>query len=74
MIWAVISAVLIAIMKCHGHGISIITPLTLTAIYLVCFAFVDDTDVVHGGQDTNTRGEEVLKEMQGVVNCWEGSI
>jgi hypothetical protein len=74
MIWAVISAVLIAIMKRHGHGISILTPLTLTAIYLVCFAFVDDTDVVHGGKNTKTKGEEVIPEMQEVVDRWEGSI
>jgi hypothetical protein len=52
MIWAVISAVLIAIMKRHGHGISILSPRTRMALYVVCFAFVDDTDVVHGGKNT----------------------
>jgi hypothetical protein len=56
MICAGISALLIAIMKQHGHGISMFTPLTLTAINLVCVAFVNDTDVVHGGRDTHTKG------------------
>jgi hypothetical protein len=73
-IWAVISAVLIAIMRRHGHGISIISPLTFIAIYVVCFAFVDDTDVVHGGKDVNTPGEEILTDMQSVVDRWEGSV
>ncbi len=73
-IWAVISAVLIAVMRRHGHGISILSPLTFVALYVVCFAFVDDTDVVHGARDVNSPGEEVLPEMQEVVNRWEGSI
>jgi hypothetical protein len=68
-IWAAISAVLIAIMRQYGHGISILSPLTLVAIYVVSFAFVDDTDVVHGGKDVNTKGEEIR-----VVDCWEGSV
>ena len=74
MIWAMISAVLIAIMQRHGHSISLLTPLTLTSLYLVCFAFVDDTDVVHGGSNESTTGEEVLPVMQEVVDQWEGSI
>jgi hypothetical protein len=73
-IWAVISAVLIAVMRRYGHGISIISPLTFVALYVVCFAFVDDTDVVHGARDVATPGEDVLPEMQDVVNRWEGSV
>ena len=74
MIWAVISAVLIAIMKRHQHGISILTPLTTMALYVICFAFVDDMDVVHGGKNTKSTGEEVLHEMQEVADRWEGSV
>jgi hypothetical protein len=46
-------------MRRYDHGISIISPLTLIVIYVVCFAFVDNTDVVHGGRDVNTSGEEI---------------
>ena len=73
-IWAVISAVLISVMRRYGHGISIISPLTFVALYVVCFAFVDDTDVVHGARDVTTPGEDVIPEMQEVVNRWEGSV
>ena len=74
MIWVVISAVLIAIMKRHQHGISILTTLTTMALYVICFAFVDDTDVVHGRKSTKSTGEEVLHEMQEVADRWEGSV
>jgi hypothetical protein len=46
----------------------------MMALYVVCFAFVDDTDVVHGGKNTKSTGEEVLHEMQEVVDRWEGSV
>ena len=61
-------------MRQYGHGISILSPLTLEAIYVVCFTFVDDTDVVHGGKEVNTSGEEIHMEMQQVVDRWEGSV
>jgi hypothetical protein len=32
------------------------------------FAFVNDTDVVHGGRDTKTKGEQVLHEMQAIAD------
>jgi hypothetical protein len=61
-------------MRRYGHGISIISPLTFVALYVVCFAFVDDTDVVPRARDVSTPGEDVLPEMQDVVNQWEGSV
>ena len=73
-IWAAISVVLIAIMCRYGHGISIISPITCIALNVVCFAFVDGTDVVQGGKNVYSTGKEVLQEMQEVVNWWENSI
>jgi hypothetical protein len=61
-------------MRRYGHGISIISPLTFLALYVVCFVFVDDMDVVHGARNVVTPGEDVLPEMQELVNRWEGSI
>ena len=42
-------------------------------VSFVCYAFVDDTDVVHA-KDTHTSGQEILKEMQAVVDHCEGGV
>ena len=73
-IWAVISAVLIAMMHTHGHGVNIISALSMSLVSLACFAFVDDTDVVHSARTSSTPGEEVIPEMQEVVDRWEGGL
>jgi hypothetical protein len=40
----------------------------------VCYAFVDDTDFVHTAQDVNTKGEDILTQMQQVIDYWEGGL
>ena len=40
----------------------------------VCFAFVDDTDVVHTAKDVDTTGETVAQEMQQAIDHWEGGL
>jgi hypothetical protein len=39
-----------------------------------CYAFIDDTDVVHKAQDVNTKGEAILAQMQQVIDHWEGAL
>ena len=40
----------------------------------VCFAFVDDADVVHTAKDVDTTGDIVLQEMQQAIDHWEGGL
>jgi hypothetical protein len=61
--WAVISTPIINMMKTAGFGFSLLTAMTVACFSFVCYAFVDDTDVVHCAQDANTPGSEVVKEM-----------
>jgi hypothetical protein len=69
-----VSTPLINMMKTAGFGFSILTALTLVSVAFICYAFVDDTDVVHVGQDVNVTGEEILVQMQEVVDHWEGGL
>jgi hypothetical protein len=43
-------------------------------ISFVCYAFVDDTDLVHTAKDDLTRGPKVLEEMQQAIDHWEGGL
>ena len=73
-IWAVISTVIIATMATQGHGFNILSALSSVLVSFVCYAFVDDTDVIHSAPSTATPGEQVIVEMQGVLDRWGGVL
>ncbi len=73
-IWAVISTVIIAVMATQGHGFNLLSALTSTLISFVCYAFVDDTDLVHSARTTANSGEDVIAEMQEVLDRWGGVL
>ena len=73
-IWAVISTVMIAVMASHGHGFNILSALSLSLVSFVCYAFVDDTDVVHSASSTSISGEQVITEMQVILDRWGGVL
>ncbi len=73
-VWACISAVLTSMMYALGHRVNFLAPLSLSLTVFVCYAFVDDTDVIHVGHSEEVPGEQVAKEMQEVVNCWEWGL
>ena len=43
-------------------------------VSIVCFAFVDDTDLVITGKDRLTTGEEVIEEFQPALERWSRSL
>jgi hypothetical protein len=73
-IWAVTSTVIINMMRSAGHGLHILSAISGLLISFVCYAFVDDTDVIHAAVSPLSTGEDVLEDMQPVVDRWEGGI
>jgi hypothetical protein len=73
-IWAVISTVIIAMMATAGHGFHMLSAITTSLITMVCYAFVDDTDVVQSACDVYQKGEDVVTLMQTAVDRWEGGL
>ena len=61
--WAVISTVLINMMRTALFGLQITTCLSAVLISFLCYAFVDDTDLVHTGPSVDTTGLEILHDM-----------
>jgi hypothetical protein len=74
VIWAAISTVIISVMATQGHGFNILSALSATLVLFVCYAFVDDTDIIHSASTTDTPGEEVIFEMQEVLDRWGGTL
>ncbi len=72
--WAIVSTPIINMMRALGFGATFFTAMSVQLITFVCYAFVDDTDVVHTAQDVNTTGQDILIQMQQVIDHWEGGL
>ena len=72
--WAVISSVLINMMCTAGFGFQMNTCLLLTAIAFLCYAFVDNADLVHTDLSVYTSGLTILADMQRFITHWEGGL
>ena len=75
VLWLAVSTPLIEMMRTRGHGIKFKTPLSSVNDNFVGFAFVDDTDLVQGDLRMATLDiEDVFKDMQEAIDCWEGGL
>ena len=72
--WAVISTVLIHMMRAAGFGIELLSCLSMRLISFLCYAFVDDTDLVHSGASVDTPGDSILRDMRRFIRHWEGGL
>jgi hypothetical protein len=64
--------VIIAAIATQGHGFNIVLMVLCGLISLICYSFIDDTDVIHSAISVEMPGEEVISEMQGVLDRWVG--
>lgn len=72
--WVLVSAIIIQMMYTAGHGVKMLTAISAAAISFVCFAFVDDTDIVHTGATVDTPWNQVMDQFQHAMDCWEGGL
>jgi hypothetical protein len=72
--WALISTLLINMMRTAGFGLQIVTSLSAVLISFLCYAFVDDTDLIHTGPTVDTKGADAMRDMRRFVTYWEGGL
>ena len=58
-LWCLISTILFRMMQKAGHGVSMVSDLSLSLIQLVGLAFVDDTDLFCAGKTATTSGKNL---------------
>ena len=68
--WTLISSIMIKVMKKRGHYVEMRSALSLSLISIVCFAFVDDTDLPISGKTRTTTGEELQQPFQEALDAW----
>ena len=62
--WAAIAAVLVQEMRNAGFGFSDWTLIRDRAFTITCFAFVDDTDLIHANNDPTVSTAQLIQEAQ----------
>jgi len=72
--WSAICAGLVNAMKKAGFGYTTWTAISQKALEILCFAFVDDTDLIHNNDDPNVTTEQLIQEAQQALTTWEGLI
>jgi hypothetical protein len=71
-IWVVVSAPIIQMLYTAGYGMTALSAISGTLVAIACFAFVNDTDMIHSR--ANMTGKQIGIKMQSVMNTWEGGI
>ena len=72
--WVAISSPLIEMMRKEGFGLKDWLALSSEVLNLVCFAFVDDTDLVNTLNDNEYDLEKLLNNTQRALDTWCGGL
>jgi len=72
--WSAISAVLVQVMKEMGFGYSAWSMISKRAINLVCYAFVDDTDLEVTPKSPDEPTATLIQRAQQALSTWEGIL
>jgi hypothetical protein len=77
-IWMLVSIPIINMLKAAGFGFKVINAMSKETFSFVCYAFVDDTDLVHSleyeSEEHESKAAQLIEEMQSVVDTWEGGL
>jgi hypothetical protein len=71
--WAIVSAPIINMVCTAGYGATFVSDMTCDAVSFVCYAFVDDTDLVHTWPGDHC-GSKLTPELQGAIDHWGGGL
>jgi hypothetical protein len=72
--WAVVSSPITNMVRAAGYGAIFVSALSCVIISFICYAFVNDTDLVHTHPGDDHQGSGLIPEMQEAVNHWEGGL
>jgi len=73
-LWCLISTIIFRMMEKAGHGVSMVSALSLTLVQLVGFAFVDDTDLFCAAKMSYTTAEVLSVDFQAALHQWTGGL
>ena len=72
--WSAITAILVDCMKGEGYRYEAWSPINQRVMTLVCFGFMDNTDLILNNDDPIITSEDLIDEAQLELSMWEGLI
>ena len=72
--WFCISTLMIRILRDQGFGYKEWSLIRRRALTITCFAFVDDTDLVHATTNPTKPTATLIEEAQTALTLWEGLL
>ena len=72
--WFSICTPIVNVMKKQGFGLQTLSTITQRAITIVCFAFVDDADLIVAEYDRSVSSDALISRGQKALYMWEGLI
>ena len=61
-------------MEKAGHGVNLLTLISLMTLAMVGFAFVDNTDLFLAGKTAAAMGEDMVAEFLEMLDRWSGDL
>jgi hypothetical protein len=72
-IWLLVSIPIINMLKARGFGFKVTNVMTHKRFSFVCYAFMDDTGLVHAlTRDSGI--SKIVEEMEDIIDTWEGDL
>jgi len=72
--WTTITAVLVKCMQSEGYGFDAWSVISQRAMSLVCFGFIDDTDLILNSTDPDVTCNDLVAMAQQALDTWEQLI
>ena len=72
--WGLILTQMMQVMRQCNHEVFISSALTKELINMVCFAFVNSTDLPETLEDPNATEEDLIAPFQAALDSWAGTL
>ncbi len=72
--WLAVGSTIVEAMQRLGFGYKTWSLISNRAVELACYAFVDDTNLIHSNDDPNVSSADLIDEAQDALHSWEGLL
>ena len=72
--WALVSSPIIEMMRSQGFGYTDWSCISNIVFHMVCFSFVDDTDIINTLEEGNYDIRQLIERTQKALNYWQGGL
>ena len=72
--WFAIHSILVKVLRDAGFGYKAWTLIRCLVLRIVCFAFIDNNDLIHSNDNPDITTADLIKEAQQMLSMWHGLL